>query len=376
MKIAHVLPISGESSGIVSVVKDTCLKFEKFFDIEVFSEKPNFSSDDFGFGPKTQWRFIRKWTLALLINLFFSRKEQSPIYQAVHLHTIWNFRLFIYFCLLSQKSDKCFILPHGNLTPVGLNKSRLKKKLYLKLVKFLMPSKVMFIALTHVESEQCREIFNISQEKILIIPNYLNRQAEFEDRKNEDINSKKLNLLYVGRIDKEHKGIDRMLTAIKYLADNDKVDFQFRIVGPYRSKKDRVYVENTIENFNLEGFVEVTGEVPRESLANYYRNSDYLFLFSRYEGLPMVILEALSYGLPVIVTKATNVDKFIHTYDAGHVVRDTEDEIIRDLETFIAETKYDRNTKKVNAKKCFNENFTWSAVSKKYELLYGMKFDA
>lgn len=374
MKIAHILPVTGESSGIFSVVKDASLKFERFFEIIVFSEKPNIKNNDLSFGLKTQWRFVRKWTLLLLVDLFLSKKEQNNIYKAVHLHTIWNFRLFIYFCLLSHASDKCIILPHGNLTPVGLNKSRFKKKIYLKILHFFIPRNVMFIALTDVEKEQCIDIFNVSADKILVIPNYLDRQADIEDCNDEEENSNTLKLLYVGRIDKEHKGIDRLLTVTKYLADN-KVDFQFRIVGPYRSKKDKIYVENTIESLNLKDYVEVTGEVPRESLANYYRNSDYLFLFSRYEGLPMVILEALSYGLPVIITKATNIGNYIHTYDAGHIVQDLDEGIIQDLKFFIAETKYDRNIKKVNAKKCFNENFTWSVVSKKYKLLYGIKFD-
>ena len=39
----------------------------------------------------------------------------------------------------------------------------------------------MFIALTDVEKEQCIDIFNVSADKILVIPNYLDRQADIED---------------------------------------------------------------------------------------------------------------------------------------------------------------------------------------------------
>ena len=46
-------------------------------------------------------------------------------------------------------------------------------------------------------------------------------------------------------------------------------------------------------------------------------NSDMFILTSRHEGFPMSILEALSYGLPVLITKGTNMTDLVHKASAG-----------------------------------------------------------
>ena len=57
-----------------------------------------------------------------------------------------------------------------------------------------------------------------------------------------------------------------------------------------------------ITNYKLNDFVELTGELSREKTLSYIRSADIFVLNSGYEGLSHVILEALSFGRPVLAS--------------------------------------------------------------------------
>ena len=60
------------------------------------------------------------------------------------------------------------------------------------------------------------------------------------------------------------------------------------------------------------------GSLFRDPLKN-----DVFIRTSRFEGLPLGILEALSLGLPCLVTKGTNLDELVNNYNAGWGVETT-----------------------------------------------------
>ena len=47
------------------------------------------------------------------------------------------------------------------------------------------------------------------------------------------------------------------------------------------------------------------------------RNADFFIMTSRYEGMPMSMIEAMSYGVPCFATKGTNLADEIREWDAG-----------------------------------------------------------
>ncbi len=56
-----------------------------------------------------------------------------------------------------------------------------------------------------------------------------------------------------------------------------------------------------------------------EDKADLFDGHDAFVYMSRWEGLPLAVVEALASGLPVVVTEATNVADLIETYGAGWV---------------------------------------------------------
>ena len=75
--------------------------------------------------------------------------------------------------------------------------------------------------------------------------------------------------------------------------------------GPLRSKVVRALATAGIAN------VEVMGAVPRQVLFSYMKKADAMLLTSSTEGLPLLIQEAMSLGLPVVATDVGGNRKLI-----------------------------------------------------------------
>ena len=107
-------------------------------------------------------------------------------------------------------------------------------------------------------------------------------------------------LLTVGHLI-SRKGIDRLLWALrKPLLDNPG----WKLVCVGGGEKSHIdwgymdYVSTLLHLLQLEGRVEFHPATPR--IADYYQTSAMYVMGSRQEGLPMVLLEAKAYGLPIV----------------------------------------------------------------------------
>lgn len=112
-------------------------------------------------------------------------------------------------------------------------------------------------------------------------------------------------LLHVGRIVRT-KGLRDTLRAMAHLRD---LDVTLDVLG---DGNDRAACERLIEELHLTDRVVLHGAVPRARVDEFYRDSD-VFVFPSYrEPGGNVSLEAMSWGLPVIVCRrggpAANVD--------------------------------------------------------------------
>ena len=104
-----------------------------------------------------------------------------------------------------------------------------------------------------------------------------------------------IKLLAVGRIVPE-KDYGTMIEALSLLKDKGR--FKLIIVGEGRL---RTALEEQIAQLGLEKSVLLAGK--SHSVAEYYQNADLFLLSSSSEGAPNVLLEALSFGLPIVSTQ-------------------------------------------------------------------------
>jgi glycosyltransferase involved in cell wall biosynthesis len=107
--------------------------------------------------------------------------------------------------------------------------------------------------------------------------------------------------LFVGRWGHD-KGLPELLTAVA-AARADGTDVRLRVVGSARFASDEEPIRKRISALRLHDVVTFVGVLDAGELGAEYASADMLCLPSRAEGVPMVVLEAMAYALPVVATR-------------------------------------------------------------------------
>ena len=108
----------------------------------------------------------------------------------------------------------------------------------------------------------------------------------------------RIKLLHVSSLVEKEKNISGTFNVIKKLQDQN-LDFDIEIAGG--AGDGLANAKNLANKLNLKN-ITFTGELPPEKISELMQKSSALVLFSNYEGMPVVALEALSCGLPVFGT--------------------------------------------------------------------------
>ena len=100
-------------------------------------------------------------------------------------------------------------------------------------------------------------------------------------------------ILCVGRLTYQ-KGFDLLITAWARVAQQVP-DWKIVIVG---SGEDELMLQQMAKDFAVEDSIVFAGQ--QKNMDTFYRQASFFCMTSRFEGLPMVLLEAQSYGLPIV----------------------------------------------------------------------------
>jgi alpha-1,3-mannosyltransferase len=107
-------------------------------------------------------------------------------------------------------------------------------------------------------------------------------------------------LLCVGRVSKA-KGVDKVIQLIALLA-NDFPDVELIVAGPDESGMANA-LRTLSESLGLGSRVQIVGELPIEQLAALVASSHLFISAAPHEGFGITTVEALSAGVPVLVTR-------------------------------------------------------------------------
>ena len=142
---------------------------------------------------------------------------------------------------------------------------------------------------------------------------------------------------YIGRIEIYQKGLDLLLEAIIAVKDElREVNFALNLYGPNREGAVEVLEKKVQENAvaDIVAFHEgVFGKDKRE----VFLNTDVFIMTSRFEGHPMGLIEALSYGIPCLATRGTYMAEKISRHGAGWAAENNVESVKEALRTLIAE---------------------------------------
>lgn len=173
-------------------------------------------------------------------------------------------------------------------------------------------------------------------------------------------------ILYVGGLT-YRKGLFDLVECGKYICKR-YTDISFVIVGdgPLRNA-----LKEKIEKLNLKDKFEFKGHVPRTELIRLYQNATIYIVPSHYEGLPTVLLEAMSCGLPVVATAVSGNIDVISSGENGILVPPKSPiEMARAVSSLLDNYKMREKFKK-NARFTIEEKYTWEIISNRLLDCYG-----
>jgi colanic acid/amylovoran biosynthesis glycosyltransferase len=122
-------------------------------------------------------------------------------------------------------------------------------------------------------------------------------------------------LVCVGRLSAQ-KGQLLLLDAVKRLVD-EGVDLHIILAG---DGEMREVIEARIAELNLKDTITITGWISEAQVRDHLRAARGLILPSFAEGLPVVIMEALALGRPVLTTRITGIPELVRDGENGWLV--------------------------------------------------------
>lgn len=223
--------------------------------------------------------------------------------------------------------------------------------------------------ITTVSESVAQELkeYGLNPDKISVISNGVDEKIFYPSKK-ESENDKK-NIMYAGRIDRE-KGLFDLVESAKIIC-NQKADVSFIIAGDGR---DLNKLKRKIKKIGLQNRFTFLGQVEKDQMIKLYQNATLFILPSYREGLPTVLLEAMSSGLPIIATDVRGNRDLISNGENGLLVPPKNP--IKMAETIITLLEDEKLIERLgkNARKTIIEKYTWNDVFNKflkyYESLY------
>jgi glycosyltransferase involved in cell wall biosynthesis len=173
------------------------------------------------------------------------------------------------------------------------------------------------------------ESIGVPAEKIVVLNN-------ITDYPNEKIMAReeKMHLLFLGLIGKR-KGVFDILKALAENREFYKEKIIFKIGGNCLEEKLNAFIT---EN-DLSGFVKFEGWVSGDKKVELLNWADVFILPSFNEGLPIAVLEAMSYGCAIISTPVGGILEALHDYENGIVVHPGNHEEIHNAITYMVNNR-------------------------------------
>jgi poly(glycerol-phosphate) alpha-glucosyltransferase len=269
-----------------------------------------------------------------------------------HVHGLWGKHAIIGYLCSNIMKKKVVISPHGMMDSWALNNSSVKKFLARKLYEERFWSKAScFHALNDNEASEIRKC--VPGANVVIIPNGVD-VPEFD---RHEVN-KVRRLLFLGRLDRK-KGIYELLDAWeKWSINNGNIELHVAGSGDEE-------LEEKLKRLDDVGVVKYHGEVYGGEKDLLFKTCDAFILPSFSEGLPMTVLEAMSYGMATFISSNCNM--------AYEIDKNIAFEVQPNLESLLNAFQYLLDLSDASlvkqasfAKEHVSQNYSWKSVADKH----------
>ena len=254
---------------------------------------------------------------------------------------------------LKKKRIPYIIIPHGELGKEAQQKKHLKKTVatYLLFDRFISNA-VALQCLSQREYDGTA----FGRKKIIAT-----NGIHIPEVRAEKTDSETVRITYIGRLDAYHKGLDLLVSAVKNLHGffiEQKAAVS--IYGPdFNGRFD--HLKKLISDADVGDIISLNYEISGKEKETVLLNTDVFIQTSRFEGMPLGILEALSYAIPCVATEGTTLAKTITEADAGWNAGETVDTIQAALVKCLSEKQRWREIGE-NGRQLAESRYSWDTI--------------
>lgn len=309
--------------------------------------------------PAEQNTFKISRTLRLAIK---EAKNRNTVF---HIHGGWVPTFYSISSILKKHKIPFVFTPHGSYNSIAMKKNKWVKKIYFELFeKKLLKRTQKIHCIGKSEIEGLSNIFKTS--KTFLMPyGYKNVSDTRKDFPREE---SKFIIGFIGRLDIHTKGLDLLIEAFNKFQEKRK-NSELWIVG---DSEQRSQLQNTINSNKLQDKVILWGKKFGDDKNNLLQKMHAFAHPSRNEGLPSAVLEAASFGVPCIVSEATNVGAFVKKHECGIVVSNENSEEITDALLALDNKRENKVLHKLGdkARAMVDTEFNWNHLVIEFDNLY------
>ncbi|MFN4122791.1 MAG: glycosyltransferase family 4 protein [Flavobacteriales bacterium] len=280
------------------------------------------------FGPFLNfYRYLRAWNKAIYTALVTHHPDM------IHINVVWPVGL-IYLVTKKLHRLPMHITEHwsGYLEADGAFKQQLINRWISRKV-FRKAFSVSVVSKPNLEAI----IKHGLHQKVLLITNVVDSIFRFEEIEKP----KKLTFLHVSSLVEREKNIRAMLFAFELFSRKNKTKAKLIIVGGENRFDD--YRDEIKRMIALDIEIEYRGNLPATEVAKLMHLSHALLLPSHFEGQPVVVLEALSCGLPVIASATGAIPDCVNDENGILMEKNDTMHIFESMNTFYSRFKdFDR----------------------------------
>ena len=175
-------------------------------------------------------------------------------------------------------------------------------------------------------------------------------------------------MIFIGNL-KKSKGLFDILKAFSLI--QEKTDhIELLIAGEWASNKDKKIIINYIAENKLEKFIKFWGLVTKDRKIEFFRKGDVLVHPTYYDGQPIVILEAMSAGLPIITTDVGSIAETVIHQENGFIIPEGRPDLIAEKVLLLYENRTLYMDMSCMSKRLFNARFTKEVFLEKMNDLF------
>ncbi len=379
IKVLHLARLVGAKSfGIGPVVLGLASAQQKLgLQVEVWTQDIESElrelEHSYGLLPETIHRFPHIGPSRLGFSPWMEREVivRAQEFDVIHQHGFWTAIARVTNVWQDHGNGKTVITPHGTLDPWALRKSAWKKRLSLWLYARRNLARAGCLhALSRREAEAVRQ-FGIRQ-PVAVIPNGVSQSwlqshgNKFRFLKRVGVPNDTRIMLFLGRIT-PIKGLPMLVHALHRVRDH-LGNWRLIIAGVDEFGHEQE-VKGLTAQLNMQHFVHFVGPLYGQDKRDAFAAAQFFILPSYSEGYPVVILEALGAGVPVLTTKASPWED-LHVYRCGWATDISVDGIANALAQIIVLPAEDLYEMGQRGKKLVASQYTWPNLAEKTLQLY------